>query len=85
HAPLQNHLARLKVVDSQICPHCGDAPETAAHYVLRCQKFAAERHQFLATQGLEYLNLSYLLSSSSALVPLFRYIKATRRFVDLLG
>lgn len=85
HAPLQDHLARLRVGDSRVCPHCGIAPETVAHYVLRCRAFAVERHQHLTSLGLEYLNLLFLLSSSSALSPLFNFIRATRRFVDLLG
>ncbi|KAF8605619.1 hypothetical protein BDV93DRAFT_438556 [Ceratobasidium sp. AG-I] len=44
HAPLQDHLARLQVADSRVCPQCSDAPETAAHFVLRCWTFATARH-----------------------------------------
>ncbi|KAF8601131.1 hypothetical protein BDV93DRAFT_401465, partial [Ceratobasidium sp. AG-I] len=80
HAPLQSHLFRLRAVGSNICPHCGDAPETVAHYILRCQSFAADRNQHLASKGLEFLHLSFLFSQSVALSPLFRYIKATGRF-----
>ncbi|KAF8597933.1 hypothetical protein BDV93DRAFT_426313, partial [Ceratobasidium sp. AG-I] len=85
HAPLNDHLARLRVVDSKLCSHCGDGPETVAHFILRCRNFAAERHQFLAARGLDFLNLSFLLSSPLALSPLFNYIRATHRFIDLLG
>ncbi|KAF8597819.1 hypothetical protein BDV93DRAFT_452281, partial [Ceratobasidium sp. AG-I] len=85
HAPLQDYLGRLQVVDPRVCLHCGDAPETVAHFVLRCQTFATARHQFLTSRGLEFLNLSFLFSSSSALSPLFSYIMATGRFPDLIG
>ncbi|KAF8599403.1 hypothetical protein BDV93DRAFT_449402, partial [Ceratobasidium sp. AG-I] len=80
HIPLQSHLLRLRAVESGVCPHCGDAPETVAHYILRCQTFAAERHQHLTSAGLEFLHLSFLFSQSTVLSPLFRYIKATGRF-----
>ncbi|KAF8601455.1 hypothetical protein BDV93DRAFT_445851, partial [Ceratobasidium sp. AG-I] len=60
HVPLQDQLSRLRVVETNACPNCGDAPETVAHYLLRCRTFAAERHAHLTSQGLEYLNLSYL-------------------------
>ncbi|KAF8597152.1 hypothetical protein BDV93DRAFT_404441, partial [Ceratobasidium sp. AG-I] len=80
HVPLQAHLARLRAADSNVCPHCSSAPETVAHFILRCPIFASERHQHLTSRGLKFLNLSFLLSSSSALSPLFRYIRATGRF-----
>ncbi|KAF8595014.1 hypothetical protein BDV93DRAFT_407127, partial [Ceratobasidium sp. AG-I] len=44
HVPLQAHLARLRAADSNVCPHCSDAPETVAHFILRCPVFASERH-----------------------------------------
>ncbi|KAF8595296.1 hypothetical protein BDV93DRAFT_575572 [Ceratobasidium sp. AG-I] len=69
HAPLQSYLFRLQVVNTRICPKCGDAPETAAHHHLRCCAFAEERHAHLARNGLEHLNLSFLFSSPLARTP----------------
>ena len=69
HAPLQSHLFRLQVVDTRVCPHCGDAPETVAHILLRCHTFAAERHTHLTSNGLEFLNLSFLLQRRSRSPP----------------
>ncbi|KAF8593300.1 hypothetical protein BDV93DRAFT_424834, partial [Ceratobasidium sp. AG-I] len=43
HAPLQSHLSRLQVVDTRVCSHCGEAPETVAHFLLRWPAFAGER------------------------------------------
>ncbi|KAF8596392.1 hypothetical protein BDV93DRAFT_455060 [Ceratobasidium sp. AG-I] len=83
HVALQAHLCRLRVVESNVCPHCGEAPETVAHYLLRCRTFTAERHLHLTARGLEYLNLSFLFSFPDALAPLFAYIKATGRFSGL--
>ncbi|KAF8600543.1 hypothetical protein BDV93DRAFT_447247 [Ceratobasidium sp. AG-I] len=85
HIPLQSHLARLRVVESNTCPNCGDAPETVAHFLLRCCTFAAERHAHLTSRGLEFIHLPYLLSSPAALTPLFSFIKATGRFSGMLG
>ncbi|KAF8594734.1 hypothetical protein BDV93DRAFT_131746, partial [Ceratobasidium sp. AG-I] len=83
HAPLRSHLFRLKAVDSPQCQYCNSAAETTAHFLLRCQSFAAERHTRLASRGLEFLLLSFLFSSDLALGPLFGYIKATGCFPDL--
>lgn len=84
HAPLQAHLFRLRVVDTGVCPSCGDAPETVAHYLLRCRTYAAERHRHLSSNGLEFLNLSFLFSSPRALSPLFRFVEDSDRFPGLI-
>jgi ribonuclease HI len=83
HAPLQAHLCRLRAVETQTCPHCNEAPETVAHFICRCQAFAAARHQHLTSRGLEFLNLSFLFTSSTALSPLFSFIRAMNRFPDV--
>ncbi|KAG8684497.1 hypothetical protein FRC09_015351, partial [Ceratobasidium sp. 395] len=36
HIQLQRHLHSIHAVDSPICEGCGDAPETVAHFILRC-------------------------------------------------
>lgn len=83
HAPLQAHVYRLRAVGTGTCPHCDDTPETVVHRLLRCQTFAAKRHQHLTSRGLEFLNQSFLLSSSEALLPPLRFIKASSQFSDL--
>ncbi|KAF8596963.1 hypothetical protein BDV93DRAFT_408265, partial [Ceratobasidium sp. AG-I] len=80
HVPLHAQLSRLRVVESNACPNCGEAPETVAHFLLRCRTFAAECHMHLASRGLEFLNLSYLFLSPDALASLFSFIQATGRF-----
>ncbi|KAG9089633.1 hypothetical protein FRC07_012284, partial [Ceratobasidium sp. 392] len=66
HAPLQAHLARLQIADTPVCQHCGDAPETVAHYLLRCRSFSNERYDYLGTRGRDFLLLSYLFFSRDA-------------------
>ncbi|KAF8596556.1 hypothetical protein BDV93DRAFT_454638, partial [Ceratobasidium sp. AG-I] len=77
HTPLQSHLFRLQVVDTRICPQCGDAPETVAYYLLRCRAFVEARHA--------HLNLSFLFSSPLALALLFKFIRASGRFAGSIG
>ncbi|KAF8601111.1 hypothetical protein BDV93DRAFT_510379 [Ceratobasidium sp. AG-I] len=44
-----------------------------------------ERHTYLACNGLNFLNLSFLFSSPTTLVPLFQYIRSTGRFSGTVG
>ncbi|KAF8605752.1 hypothetical protein BDV93DRAFT_570408 [Ceratobasidium sp. AG-I] len=85
HAPLQSHLFRLQVVDTRVCSRCSEAPETVAHFLLRCPAFAGERHAYLTSNGLEFLNLPFLFSSPTVLTPLFQYIRSTGRFSGTIG
>ncbi|KDN43802.1 hypothetical protein RSAG8_05795, partial [Rhizoctonia solani AG-8 WAC10335] len=84
HVQLRQHLHRLQLVDSPRCEHCSREYETVSHFLLRCPKYANERHEHLAARGPDFLRLFFLFHAPSALVPLFDFIKATGRFADLV-
>lgn len=85
HAPLNQHLHRIKCADSPICPSCEMEPETVAHFLIFCP--AHERHR----RPLQYefkrdaKNLAVLLNSKDVLKPLFRFIHKTGRFHEAFG
>lgn len=84
HVQLRQHLHRLQAVDSPTCELCGGAPETVAHYLLRCPSSAPERYQHLESRGRDFLRLDFLFFAREALSPLFDFIKATGRFTDIV-
>jgi hypothetical protein len=84
HVPLRQHLFRIQAVDSPTCSLCNDAPETVAHFLLRCPVVENERYEFLGSRGREFLHLDFLFSSPDALLPLFDFIRATGRLRDTL-
>lgn len=84
HIQLQQHLHRLQAVSSPVCEHCDGAPETVAHYLLRCPRFASERYHYLESRGRDFLRLDFLFFAREALPPLFDFIRATGRFADTI-
>ncbi|EUC62853.1 reverse transcriptase from transposon X-element protein, putative, partial [Rhizoctonia solani AG-3 Rhs1AP] len=84
HVQLRQHLHRLQLVDSPGCEHCGREHESVSHFLLRCSRYANERHEHIATRGPDFLRLSFLLHAPGARTPLCDYIKATGRFSDLV-
>ena len=85
HVPLQAYLHRFKLVDSPICPHCEEAPETVTHYIMFCPKFATQRRQLRSCLGQRtHLDLG-ILGDSKCLPDLFRFIKSTNRFEQSYG
>ncbi|KAG8695257.1 hypothetical protein FRC09_009276, partial [Ceratobasidium sp. 395] len=60
HIQLQRHLHTIHAVDSPVCEGCGDAPETVAHFILQCPKYAHLRQAILASKGRDHLSLSFV-------------------------
>ncbi|KAF8593625.1 hypothetical protein BDV93DRAFT_460654, partial [Ceratobasidium sp. AG-I] len=77
HVQLRHHLHRIQAVDSPTCDRCNEAPETVAHYLLRCPTLSSQRFAYLESQGTDFLRLDFLFFSPAALAPLFDFIKAT--------
>ena len=87
HAPLKSYLHRFKCADSPTCDQCQSGPETVANYILFCNKYAAQRRELAkAVKGnrWESLDLS-VLGNQKFLPALFKYIKGTNRFENLIG
>ncbi|KAF8597356.1 hypothetical protein BDV93DRAFT_453034, partial [Ceratobasidium sp. AG-I] len=84
HIQLRQHLRRVQAVDTPVCSHCQEAPETVACYLLRWPTFADIGFQFLGPPGYDFLRLDYLFFAPNALSPLFDYVEATNTFADLL-
>ncbi|KAG1795386.1 uncharacterized protein HD556DRAFT_1213484, partial [Suillus plorans] len=78
HAPLNKHLAKIKVADSPMCPTCEQREETVHHYILMCEEYQTQRDALRARTTARMLNLRALLNNPKHVVPhLFRYIAET--------
>jgi ribonuclease HI len=76
HCVLQKHLYILGIVDTPLCPSCGEEEEESVeHYLCSCEAFREVRQQ---TLGKQYLRSAELTELSSP--KLWSYIKATERF-----
>ncbi|EUC59326.1 hypothetical protein RSOL_307510, partial [Rhizoctonia solani AG-3 Rhs1AP] len=80
----RQHLYRLQLTDSPRCEHCGHEPGTITHYLFRCPHYAMLRHEHFASRETDFLRLSFLLHTPSALDLLLDYVKASGRFSDLI-
>lgn len=85
HAPLQQHLFRLRKAESAMCPTCGTNEETVIHYLLHCPTWKRARAPLRRALPAFRTLLRTLLSSPEALPTLFGYIKATGRFAAGTG
>lgn len=85
NAPLAAHLHRINRADTPTCPSCGDARETVLHLLVQCPRYAAERARHLSGLGRNSRKLEFLLNTKAALLPLFKFLTATRRFHATFG
>jgi ribonuclease HI len=81
HVGLNPYLARIRLVDSPLCPHCTTL-ETVEHYLLGCRKYTHERHQLRIAIGRRqgHLDRRSLLATPKHFKALLTYIGTTRRF-----
>lgn len=86
HAPLNEHLFRIKRSETPRCPACrGGGHETVFHYLLVCPHHSIHRRRYLHPLGREADLVTALLSNPKAIKPLMRYIAATGRFKGTHG
>lgn len=85
HIPLQSHLYRIKKVPSPTCAHCGNHEETVHHFLLACHSHRRARDILRKKVGRNAESLPFILSSATAMTPLFEYIHATGRLKDIYG
>lgn len=81
HVGLIPYIARARLVDSPLCPHC-NTRETVEHFLLGCRKYTHERHELRLAIGRKQgsLDRRTLLATLKHLKTLFSFIKQTRRF-----
>ncbi|KAI0367561.1 hypothetical protein BV20DRAFT_970314 [Pilatotrama ljubarskyi] len=78
HVGLNAYLARIKVVDSALCPTCL-IPETPSHFLFTCRRFASARHSLRkAVKG--PLCLRTTVGDVKARSAVLEYVEATGRF-----
>ena len=78
HVGLNAFLARIRAVDSDLCPVCL-LPETVAHYMLTCQRYFAACHTLgQAVSG--PLSLRSTIGDPDARSAVLDFVAATGRF-----
>jgi len=81
HSPLNQHLFRIRRSETPVCPHCrGITPETVTHYLLQCPHYQFECHVLRRKLKRKANSLPFLLSDSTATLPLLTFILSSKRF-----
>lgn len=75
HVALNAYLARIKAVDSPLCPACL-IPETPAHYIFTCRRYTTARDALRRAVG-GPLSLRTTIGNVKARAAVLEYVKAT--------
>ena len=77
---LNFYLFQIQQHDTGLCELCGE-PETVEHFLLQCQKYNVERSLLKRRTNLKDPNLKNLLISDTSVIhEVLRYIQETKRF-----
>lgn len=82
---LNKHLHRIKKSDTPNCPHCPNIIEDIRHFLFTCPHYRRERHALQRELRRRSQDISYLLSSPIATLPLLKYVHATGRLKKTFG
>lgn len=82
---LNKHLHRIQKSDTPYCPHCQNIIEDIPHFLFTCPTYRRERHVLQCELRRRAQDISFLLSSNTATLPLLRYIHATGRLKKTFG
>jgi hypothetical protein len=86
HIGLNHHLFRIHKAESPSCPHCqGITVETVKHFLLDCPHYRKERHILQRKLRRNARSLSFLLSNTTAVIPLLKFVHSTGRFKIFFG
>ena len=85
HIALNSYLHRIQRRDDPHCEHCPSTRETIRHFILECPAHREARQQTLDTLGRDSRILSCLLSSSTGIAVLVKYIVISQRFSERAG
>ncbi|OAQ63792.1 reverse transcriptase [Purpureocillium lilacinum] len=86
---LNGYLYNLRLAASPQCA-CGQAPETAAHFLFQCRQWATHRHEMMQSTGTRRGDLSFHLggkspSDDATWSPNMEAVRATIRFAIATG
>jgi ribonuclease HI len=85
HVPLQAYLHRFKLVDTPICPTCGNEPETVTHYLLYCPTYTTQRRRLRRALGRDRSLGLEILGDEERIKRLMSYVNDTKRFEESHG
>ena len=85
HVPLQAYLHRFKLVETPVCPTCGDEPETVSHYLIYCSTYDTQRRRLRRTLGRDQSLGLEILGDKRRLRALLGYINDSGRFRESHG
>ena len=85
HVPLQAYLHCFKLVETPVCPTCGDEPETVTHYLMYCSIYDTQRRRLQRTLGRDQSLGLEILGDERRLRALLGYINDSGRFKESHG
>ncbi|KAF9234671.1 hypothetical protein BU15DRAFT_52337 [Melanogaster broomeanus] len=86
HVSLNQHLHRIKKMDTPNCPNCeDDRQEMIEHFLLMCPHYARERHALQTSLGRVAFSLPFILARPEASKHVIRFINDTKRLSDTFG
>jgi len=86
HTSLNQHLFRIRKVESPVCPHCrGITVETVRHLLIDCPFYKRERHTLQLKLKRNATSVSFLLSKPAAIKHLLTFLQSTGRFKEHFG
>jgi hypothetical protein len=85
HVPLNSYLYRINRSETDLCQACPEAinqrrKETVNHYLFECEAYNTEREELIGKVTRRHLNLRDMMSDTTRMVALARYISKTGRF-----
>ncbi|KAF8881116.1 hypothetical protein BD779DRAFT_1445756 [Infundibulicybe gibba] len=85
HAPLNQHLHRIKKTDSPLCPNCGVYEETVSHLMLQCSAYSIKRIEMNKRGGPSSRNLHALLTDKALIPWAYQFIDTSKRLRSVFG
>ncbi|KAF5383227.1 hypothetical protein D9615_004786 [Tricholomella constricta] len=85
HAPLNQHLHRMKVVDEPKCPHCPAEDETVRHYLYQCRRYKDARTDLITRLGRDAHVAAILYRTKKGIKNLLQFVADTERLKKTFG
>ena len=83
HFPLNNHLYKIKKINSNSCTQCSEdqegPPETVQHFVFNCPAHIVARNELTNVIGLNHFNFKDIMADTNRMKALITFINRTGR------